>query len=108
MVFSQSTEADLSFVLNDEGYYEAPGVNVMVFSDFYPEGHQSGVTIVQCGSRVAACGDIRLEPAPGQWSPTPVMGQRHIDKKLGSVSVDLCTPIRAKIEKDSIRSRIPI
>ncbi len=99
MVFSQSTEADLSFVLNDEGYYEAPGVNVMVFSDFYPEGHQSGVTIVQCGSRVAACGDIRLEPAPGQWSPTPVMGQRHIDKKLGSVSVDLWYPDSSKDRK---------
>ena len=69
--FPQSKEADLSFLLNDLGYYEAPGINVMVFSDFYPEGHQSGVTIVQCGTRVAANGDVRLEPAPGQWSPIP-------------------------------------
>jgi len=82
--FPQSKEADLSFLLNDLGYYEAPGINVMVFSDFYPEGHQSGVTIVQCGTRVAANGDVRLEPAPGQWSPIPRMGQRRIDQNWNS------------------------
>ena len=97
--FPQSKEADLSFLLNDLGYYEAPGINVMVFSDFYPEGHQSGVTIVQCGTRVAANGDVRLEPAPGQWSPIPRTGQRRIDQKLGTVSVDLWYPDSSKDRK---------
>ncbi len=84
IAFSQPQEAGLSFILNNEGYYEAPGVNVMVFSDFYPEGHQSGVTIVQCGSRVAANGDVRLEPTPGQWSPTPVMGTAEYRSETGN------------------------
>ena len=41
------------------------GLNVMVFDDFYPEGHQGGLTIIQHGTRVAANGDVRLEPTPG-------------------------------------------
>ena len=65
--------------LNDAGYYERPGLNVMVFDDFYPEGHQGGVTIIQCGRRVAANGDVRLEPGPGQWSPVPRSGKKEGD-----------------------------
>ena len=56
-------------VLNDQEYFEMPGLNVMVFHDFYPEGHQGGVSIIQNGTRVTSNGDVRLEPAPGQWSP---------------------------------------
>ena len=37
-----------------------PGLDVIVFDDYYPSGHQSGITIVQNGVRVAANGDIRL------------------------------------------------
>src|SRR6476661_8873124 len=57
--------------INEKGYFERQGLNVMVFSDYYPEGHQTGVTIVQHGTRVAANGDLRLEASPGQWSSTP-------------------------------------
>lgn len=57
--------------LNDQGYFEAPGLNVTVFADIYPDGHQTGVTVIQHGERVAANGDLRLEPSPGQWSPVP-------------------------------------
>ena len=82
--------------LNDAGYYERPGLNVMVFDDFYPEGHQGGVTIVQCGRRVAANGDVRLEPAPGQWSPVPRVGQRTINRERGTVTVTLWYPDSSK------------
>jgi hypothetical protein len=85
--------------LNDSGYYERPGVNVMVFDDFYPEGHQGGVTIVQCGRRVAANGDVRLEPAPGQWSPVPRVGQRTVDRERGTITVTLWYPDSSKDRK---------
>ena len=52
--------------LNASGYFEAPGLNVTVFADIYPDGHQTGVTVIQHGVRVAANGDLRLEPSPGQ------------------------------------------
>jgi len=59
------------FVLNAREYFEHEGVSVIVFQDFYPEGHQSGVTLIQHGERVAANGDLRLEATPGQRQPVP-------------------------------------
>ena len=88
-VHGQSKEQSPSLRINEEGYYETPGLNVMMFDDFYPEGHQGGLTIIQCGRRVAANGDVRLEPGPGQWSPVPKVGQRHIDKEKGVITVDV-------------------
>ena len=46
-------------IINDQGYFEMPGLDVIVFDDYYPVGNQSGITIVQNGVRVAANGDIR-------------------------------------------------
>src|SRR5688500_2093738 len=64
-----------SMFLNKQEYLEYQGVNVMLAHDFYPEGHQGGVGIIQNDQRVATNGDIRLEPTPGQWSPIPKVGK---------------------------------
>ncbi len=82
--------------INDFGYYEIQSLNIMLFDDFYPEGHQGGLTIIQFGSRVAANGDVRLEPTPGQWAPTPKVGERKTDKKKGIITVDLWFPDTSK------------
>lgn len=74
-------------------YFSAPGLDVIVFDDIYPDGHQTGVTIVQHGRRVAANGDVRLEPEPGQWSPMPVSaGERTIDPATGTITQALRYP----------------
>lgn len=86
--------ADLE--LNDKEYFETPGLNVIVFSDIYPEGHQTGVTIVQHGVRVAANGDLRLEASPGQWSPVPVAGERTVDRRTQSITQTLSYPDPAR------------
>jgi len=86
-------------MLNEKGYYEMQGLNVMLFDDFYPEGHQGGLTIIQNGSRVAANGDIRLEQAPGQWSPVPSLGKKSVDRNNGIISVKLSYPDSAKNKK---------
>jgi len=91
-MIGQTKQPNPLLKINSEGYYEADGINVMMFDDFYPEGHQGGLTIVQCGSRVAANGDVRLEPGPGQWSPVPKVGKRHVDKENGTITVDLWYP----------------
>jgi len=78
--------------INDEEYFETNGLNVMVFSDNYAEGHQGGITIVQHESRVAANGDLRLEAAPGQWQPIPKLLDRKVNKKDNSITVSLCYP----------------
>ncbi len=84
--------------INDFGYFEMQGLNVMVFNDIYPDGHQTGITIIQHGSRVAANGDLRLEASPGQWSPIPKAGQRVVDRDKEAITQRLWYP-------DSTRNR---
>lgn len=96
--FMNQAFSQQNLVINEKGYFEMPGLNVMLFSDFYPEGHQSGLTIIQHGVRVAANGDLRLEISPGQWSPVPKAGESIIDKEHKSISKKLWYP-------DSIRNR---
>jgi endoglucanase len=85
--------------LKDLGYFELPGLNVMVFQDIYPEGHQGGIGIIQNGERVATNGDLRLEQTPGQWQPIPKQGQRIVDKVNNLVKVTLTYPDSSKNRK---------
>ena len=78
--------------INDQGYFEKPGLNVTVFSDIYPDGHQTGVSVIQHGVRVAANGDLRLEASPGQWSPVPKGGELKVDKDTGTITQTLSYP----------------
>src|SRR5688500_37481 len=81
----------------ERGYLTAPALDVIVFDDIYPDGHQTGVTIVQHGRRVAANGDVRLEPEPGQWSPMPVSaGKRTVDPATGTIAQTLRYPDPSK------------
>ena len=82
--------------LNDKEYFHRDGLDVTFFSDYYPEGHQSGVTIIQHGVRVAANGDLRLEPSPGQWSPVPKWGARTVDRENQSITQELWYPDTSK------------
>ncbi|OOQ58926.1 glycoside hydrolase [Mucilaginibacter pedocola] len=79
-------------VLNNLEYLEYGSVNVMLAHDFYPEGHQGGVGIIQNGLRTATNGDLRLEPTPGQWSPIPKVGKRVINKATHEISVRMEYP----------------
>ena len=99
LLFGQENSEVSKLALNSTGYYEMPGLNVMVFNDFYPEGHQSGITIVQFGERVAANGDVRIDPTPGQWSPMPKMGPRIVDPKDGTIEVTLWYPDTSRDRK---------
>jgi len=98
-IISQTKNSGSILRINNEGYYETRGLNVMMFDDFYPDGHQGGLTIVQSGRRIAANGDLRLEPTPGQWSPVPAVGKRTIDKEKGIISVELWYPDSSKDRK---------
>ncbi len=92
--------AEPNLKLNEKGYFEAPGLNVTVFADIYPDGHQTGVTVIQHGVRVAANGDLRLESSPGQWSPMPAGdGQPVVDAATNSVSQALHYPDESKNRK---------
>ncbi|WP_424494245.1 glycoside hydrolase family 9 protein [Salinimicrobium sp. GXAS 041] len=84
------------FKINNQEYLERRGANVMLAHDFYPESHQGGVGIIQNGIRVATNGDLRLEPAPGQWQPVPKVGKRQVNRETQEISVQMSYPDPAK------------
>src|SRR5882672_8524981 len=95
-LIAAGAHADPLLKLNALGYFEAPGLGVTVFADIYPDGHQTGVTVIQHGVRVAANGDLRLEPSPGQWSPMPAAGAQSVDAAANMVTQVLSYPDPAK------------
>lgn len=82
------------FKIDTSGYFRNCGVDVMAFNDFYPEGHQSGVSLIMNGQRVATNGDIRLEATPGQWQPLPKKLERKMEGN--SITTTLCYPDSSK------------
>ncbi|MGK9475829.1 glycoside hydrolase family 9 protein [Melioribacter sp. OK-6-Me] len=98
-LITQLSAQSSKLFLNQKNYYEAPGFNLTVFDDFYPEGHQGGITIIKNDERIAANGDLRLEATPGQWSPVPKMGNKTIDRVNQVISVELWYPDSSKNRK---------
>lgn len=80
------------FKLDPAGYFRNEGVDVMAFSDVYPEGKQAGLTLIMNSNRVAASGDIRLETSQGQWQPLPVLRNRQVNEADNSITVTLSYP----------------
>jgi hypothetical protein len=80
-----------TLTVNDQGYLEMQGLNVMLAKDLYPEGHQSGVTIIQNGARVAANGYVGFHQR-SQWSSFPKVDAPVADKELGELSVTMHYP----------------
>lgn len=78
--------------LNEREYLETRGLNVMLAHDYYPDGHQGGVSIIQNGLRVATNGDLRLDRSPGQWSPVPTPGDRTVDRERDEIAVRMSYP----------------
>jgi hypothetical protein len=66
--------------INELGYLETPGFNVLVFHDYYPEGSQGGIEFIHHGERTAANGYIRVEMPAGKRFPGPETATSVIDK----------------------------
>ncbi len=80
------------FKLDSQKYFERPGINVMYGKDYYPEGHQGGLSVVMHDEGIASNGDIRLEPSPGQWSPIPKPGKREVTPAKQEIRLPLGYP----------------
>ena len=85
-----ATMSAQDFHINTSGYFNKDGVDVMAFDDFYPEGHQGGISVLMNGHRVASNGDIRFEPTPGQWQPVPKQLSRKVEGER--IITTLCFP----------------
>ena len=79
--------------LNDLGYFERQGVNVLVFSNSFNGGFNdeknSGIEIIHHGVRTVQGGSVRLNNTPEQWDLVPKMTNRKIDRDNGSIEVSM-------------------
>jgi len=88
LLFINGYSEDSSFKINTEKeYFEASGFTLLLFHDFYPEGKQGGIEIIQHDERIAACGDLRLEPTPGQWDLKTENGKRELDVENNTIHI---------------------
>ena len=79
--------------LNQKGYLETRGVNVMVYSNpfsanFYDE-KRSGIDIVHHGVLTVTNGGVRLTQTPEQWDLVPEMSSRDVNSETGEFTVKL-------------------
>ena len=79
--------------LNDQEYFEARGVNVLVFSNWYngmfDDSKISGIELIHHGVRTATNGDVRLHATPEQWDAIPEFVERKADPDSQTVSATL-------------------
>jgi len=91
-----STSALCELALNDSGYFEAGGLNVLVFSNMYDAAFDdskiSAVEFIHHGVRTVTNGDVRLNPTPGQWDAKPQFVERNVDKENNRIDVVLKYP----------------
>ena len=75
--------------LNDRGYFETRGLNVLVFSNTYDglfsDAKIAGVELIHHGVRTATNGDVRLSPTPAQWDAVPQLIERRVNAADGSI-----------------------
>ncbi len=107
LLFLTATSAE-SFAqklkINDLGYFEKTGVNVLVFSSEYNgmffDEKTAAVEIIQHGVRTSTGGAIRLQNTPEQWDLVPKVIDRKVDKGNNTIEVAL------KYEELNFNSRL--
>ena len=93
---SCAPSGDKTLRINDLEYFEARGVNVLVYSNAFDGGFNdeknSGIEIIQHGVRTAQGGAVRLNKTPEQWDLVPKTTSRNVDRENGVIEVGLNFP----------------
>lgn len=101
------------FKLNEKGYFEKQGVNVLVFTNWYNglfgDEKMSGIEIIQHEVRTVTNGDVRIDPTPEQWDAIPKFLERKVDSinqvleaRLTYADYDFEYTIRSSFEGDAM------
>jgi hypothetical protein len=90
---SQTGLLGQKLTINESGYFETPGLNVLVFSNqfngmFFDE-KTAGIEIIHHGVRTSTGGAVRLQNTPEQWDQIPTMINRRVDQANKAIEVDL-------------------
>ena len=93
---SCTPSGDATLRINDLEYFEARGVNVLVYSNAFDGGFNdeknSGIEIIQHGVRTAQGGAVRLNKTPEQWDLVPKTTSRNVNREDGVIEVGLNFP----------------
>src|SRR6188768_1773706 len=86
----------LALPVQAQDYFEQPGLNVMVFSNWYDglfsDSKTSGVELIHHGLRTATNGDVRLNATPEQWDMIPQFKERKINRAEQSIEAFMHYP----------------
>jgi endoglucanase len=76
--------------INDRDYFDARGLNVLVFTNQYNgmffDEKTAGIEIIHHGVRVSTGGAVRLSPTPEQWDQIPKLVDRKVDKASNTIT----------------------
>ncbi|HZG68700.1 MAG TPA: glycoside hydrolase family 9 protein, partial [Herpetosiphonaceae bacterium] len=100
--------------LNELGYFETRGLNVLAFSNWYDglfsDAKIAGIELIHHDVRTATNGDVRLSPTPGQWDVLPQLVERRVHPETRRVETvltyadyDLRYTLRAEAYEDGVR-----
>ncbi len=77
--------------LNDSGYFEQRGLDVLAFSNEYNgmffDEKTAGLELIHHGVRTATGGAVRVNPTPEQWDQIPKVVERKVDREANTISV---------------------
>jgi endoglucanase len=77
--------------LNERGYFEERGLDVLVFSNEYNgmffDEKTAGLELIHHGVRMATGGAVRVKPTPEQWDQIPKVVERKVDREANTISV---------------------
>lgn len=89
--FSTTQAQDLK--INDLGYFETQGVNVLVYSNLFTGGFNdeknAGIELIHHGVRTAQGGAVRLSNTPEQWDLVPAISDRKVDRTANSIEASM-------------------
>ncbi len=90
----EQNDSSVTWQINDLEYFEATGLNVLVFHNSYAVGKQAGIEIIQHGERVATNGYISLELLDGGEGELPAQAEAHriVDQNNGSIKTRIAYP----------------
>jgi len=75
--------------LNDLDYFEAQGVNVLVYNNLFTGGFNdektAGIELIHHGVRTAQGGAVRLSNTPEQWDLVPAIPTRTVDHASNTI-----------------------
>jgi endoglucanase len=89
LLFGTSGISGQKLHLNELGYLEAQGINVLVFSNQYNgmffDEKTAGIELIHHGVRTATGGAVRLQNTPEQWDLIPTM----VDRKINNNTIEV-------------------